>query len=74
MRGLEGLAKLPRRPLFPLPCILEALADALLSIGTGGNVKQQSPERRRNVVNDWMSFAMSSTGPSFHSIFLDATE
>src|SRR5438270_337210 len=40
MRGFEVLEELPRWPDFSLFRILQALADTLLGVGTGGNVEQ----------------------------------
>ena len=40
MLGFEALEKLPRRPEFPLFRVVQSLPDALLGVGTGGDVKQ----------------------------------
>src|ERR1700722_12112179 len=50
MRGFEILEKLPRRPDFPLFCILQPLPDALLGIGIGGNIEQ--PLVRLGILHD----------------------
>src|SRR5271170_5932225 len=40
MPGFKVLEKLPCRPDLPLFCVLQALSDALLRVGAGGNIKQ----------------------------------
>jgi hypothetical protein len=70
MPGFEFCEELPRGPDPALLHILQALTDSFERVGL--SCLRNSPERRRNVVRDWMSFVMSSIALLFFGLRLGA--